>query len=308
MISNSRFELGNDKMEIFPMDKNAFPYICYYAEMDSYINKNFSWHWHRALEIDYIAEGEAEIKSTSQTFHLKKGDAIFINSNVMHDIRAWNNMKNCKIYAHIFDMHFLSGMYNSVYEKKYLLPIMKSRDLQLYPIHPDSYTHILMLEKILHLLKLADEEPFGFEFELRSELCRFWCLFFEETAALCTNHSKCSNIDEDRLKQMLDFIHSNYKEKITLDEIAASANIGSRECTRCFQRCIGISPVNYLISYRIRMAAQMLLTTDHSIITVSEDCGFSSASYFGKIFHDCMKCTPGQYRNQRYKTSEKTCE
>ena len=271
MISVSKFILENNNREILPMDQNEFPYICYYREMDSLLGKNFPWHWHNAMEINYAAERELEIRTPGKTLYLQKGDA---------------------------DMHLLSGMYNSIFERKYLAPIMKCSELQAYLIHADSYRHIQMLEKILHLLKLADEEPFGYEFEIRSELGRFWCLFFEETASLRAEDPQRNNMDEERLKLMMDFIHLNYAEKISLDEIAAAASISSRECARCFQRCIGISPVNYLISYRIRMAAQMLLTTNHSIAAISEDCGFSSPSYFGKTFYDHTNCTPKEYRQQ----------
>ena len=299
MISKSKFELANNNMEILPTSTSAFPYVCYLDEMGPLANQHFSWHWHSAFEIDYVAEGEAQIRSAGQTLHLKKGDAVFINSNVMHDIHAWNSVQGCTLYAHIFDMQFLSGTYHSIFETKYLMPILKCPDLQLHLIHADNYRHLRMLEQIARLAILAEEEPFGYEFEIRSELCRFWCLLFEDTAALRANQTVHNGADEERLKLMLDYIHTNYKQKITLAEIAASANISSRECTRCFQRCIGISPVNYLISCRVRTAAQMLLTTNLSITTISEDCGFSSASYFGKLFHDWMGCTPREYRKQQ---------
>lgn len=300
MLSVSKFVLENNHMEILPMDQIEFPYICYFREMDdSPLGKSFPWHWHNAMEIDYAAEGEIEIKTPGRTIILQKGDAAFINSNVMHNISSRNNMPGCKIYAHLFDMHLLSGMFNSIYEKKYLVPVMKCPDLQIYLIHADSYRHVQMLEKIIYLLKLADEEPFGYEFEIRSELCRFWCLFFEDTASLRKDSTERGNMDEERLKQMMDYIHTNYAEKITLDEIAAAASISPRECTRCFQRCIGISPVNYLINYRVRTAARMLLTTGRSITSISEDCGFSSPSYFGKTFYDYTHCTPREYRRQK---------
>ncbi|MGN0184540.1 MAG: AraC family ligand binding domain-containing protein, partial [Aristaeellaceae bacterium] len=258
MIHRSEFRLGNNQVEILPMDKNAFPYICNYAEMDSYIGKNFSWHWHSALEIDYIAEGEMEFRTTDRSILARKGDAVFVNSNVMHDVRASGNMDGCITYAHIFDMHFLSGMYGSVYEQKYMLPILRSDDLPMFVIHPDGLQSLRMLENLLNMIDLARDEAFGYEFELRSELCRFWCSFFRATAHLRSAHTAKKDADVDRLKAMMDYIHAHYMDKIAVEDIAAAANISTRECSRCFQRCIRLSPVNYLISYRVRMAAQQL--------------------------------------------------
>ena len=100
------------------------------------------------------------------------------------------------------------------------------------------------------------------------------------------------------IKKMMQFIHEHYADKITLGDIAISTNISTRECSRCFQRCIKISPINYLNEHRIRMAAQMLLQTDKNIITISENCGFSSSSYFSKLFQKIMGCTPKNYRKK----------
>ena len=299
MIHSSNFQTTAEQKEILPINSVEFPYICNYTDLNTCINRCLSWHWHPLLELDYIEEGEVELRTADNTYILKKGEIIFINSGVMHNIGAKEQMNGCKTYAHIFDMHFLSGMYNSLFEQKYLLPIIQNEDFQTYIIRPDSYRRIRMIEKCLKIIELNRTEEFGYEFEIRSELSRLWCLLFEDTAELRSNHKGGNLIDTERLKTMMEFIHAHYMEKITLENIAAAANISTRECSRCFQRCIRISPASYLNEYRIRTAAQMLLQTDKNIITVSESCGFSSGSYFSKVFQELMKCTPKEYRKKK---------
>lgn len=104
--------------------------------------------------------------------------------------------------------------------------------------------------------------------------------------------------DTERIKSMIQYIHDNYGKKLTLQDIAGAANISSRECSRCFRRCIHDSPINYLNTYRVRMAALMLLQSGESVMTIGENCGFSSNSYFGKIFYETMGCTPSAYRRE----------
>lgn len=299
MLSISKFRLDDNHREILDTDSNPFPYICNYAESNPCLDQCFSWHWHPAFEIDYVEEGEFEFKTTEQTITLKKGEAVFINSNVMHDIRPTGKAKDCKLYAHIFDMHFLSGMYNSIFEQTYIVPILKNKQLQAFSICPDHYTAIKMMGNILRMIELAVSEPFGYEFEIRTELGRFWCLLLEDTKPLRSQTSESNQTDIERVKQMMEYIHQHYNKKISLDDISSAASISGRECARCFQRCIHVSPVNYLNEYRIRMAAQMLLQTQDSIITISENCGFSSSSYFGKVFHETMNCTPKEYRQKK---------
>lgn len=298
MIAISNFQITPEQKEILPMDDSLFPYICNYTELNNCINRNLAWHWHHLLEFDYIEEGEVELSTADNTYILHKGDVVFINSGILHTIGAHNRMPGCSTYAHLFDMHFLSGMYNSLFEQKYMLPIIQNKAFQIHVIHPDSYRRICMIEKFLKIVELNRTEPSGYEFEIRTELGRLWCMLLEETEQLRSRTTERNTVDAERLKLMMEYIHSHYTEKVTLEDIAFSASISTRECSRCFQRCIKIPPVNYLSEYRIRMAAQMLLSTNESILTISENCGFSSGSYFSKVFQEYMGCTPKEYRKK----------
>lgn len=298
MIYVSDFQQTDKRQELLLMNAD-FPYLCKFTDMNRCINHALPWHWHTFLELDYIAEGEIELQTPDHTLHLKKGDIFFINTDVLHAVHSKTPTKDCKTYAHLFDMHFLTGMYNSLFERKYFLPIYKNSNIPFYIIHPDSYRRIQMIEKFLKVVELNEQELPGYEFEIRAELCRFWHLLLEETMDLQKLPTEKSNLDTERFKTMLEFIHGHYPEKISLDDIAATANISTRECCRCFQHCANISPMNYLNEYRIHMASQMLLVSEDSITTISENCGFSSCSYFNKIFQKHMNCTPKSYRNKK---------
>ena len=53
---------------------------------------------------------------------------------------------------------------------------------------------------------------------------------------------------------MLEYIHQHYHENLDLTQIARSADIGNRECLRCFKRSIQNSPMQYLLKYRTTQA------------------------------------------------------
>lgn len=299
MIYTSNFQETTEQQEILPIDAIEFPYLCNYAELDRCIDHCFPWHWHPFLEVGYVLSGEIKIRTAEDNYTVKAGEIFFINAGIMHSIYENNNRNDCKIYAHLFDMHFLSGMYNSLFERKYLLPILTSSKLQVYVIHGTSTKYMQMTENLLKIIDLNEKESFGYEFEVREKLSHFWCMLLEETVALInTKEPKKDTIDMERLKIMMQFIHERYQDKLTLEDISARASISSRECNRCFQRNIKISPMNYLNKYRVRMAAKMLLQSNDSIITISETCGFSSSSYFTKIFKGIMGCTPNRYRKR----------
>ena len=103
---------------------------------------------------------------------------------------------------------------------------------------------------------------------------------------------------QERLQTMLAFIWQNYQRRITLDEIAAAAHVGGRECLRCFQSCMQKTPFEYLLEYRTEMSKRLLRDTQLSVMEVAAETGFSSAAYYGKIFRRLCGMTPGAYRRQ----------
>ena len=96
---------------------------------------------------------------------------------------------------------------------------------------------------------------------------------------------------------MLDYIHNHFAENISLTEIAKVAGIGERECLRCFQRTIQLSPMQYLLKYRIMRGADLLLQNPASSISeIAGLCGFDSPSNFAKMFKRFYNTTPREYR------------
>lgn len=293
MIVKSRLRTDPRNQEILPEPYEALSYVGMKTVLGEYPDGYFPWHWHDAFEIDYLVNGQVQVHTPEQTECFSQGDVVFINSGIPHEYQAVDDSP-CEIIAFLFDMHFLSGMYNSPLERKYILPIRES-SRQIHRVSPNTVDRLRMVEHVLRCVELENEEPFGYEFELRSHLCRFWVGLFQETAGLRTE-SRANSMDTLRIKKMLTYVHEHCNEKLTASDIAAVAGISVRECSRCFDRCIGVSPIQYLNSYRLHMAAEMLLSTKASILEISENCGFNSAAYFSKLFSDAMGCTPHQYR------------
>lgn len=301
MIYTTEFQLDDKKHEIIPSFSEAYPYACMDVTLDYLIGR--TWHWHHAFELDYILEGSMDIWIHNERVHLEKGDAIFINTSVLHKANATTFNMKCRIYAHLFSDQFLCGMYGSFFEEKYIYPIRNCTEFKYYVIHPNAPFGIQMIDTLLKTITINKEEKYGYEFRIRSLLCDFWVLLLEHTEeyrATCRISSGPKSIDSERIKKMLDYIRQHYMEQISMKDIAGAAAISTRECTRCFQKRLSTTPSVFLTSYRINIAAQMLMHSKESVISISEACGFSSPSYFTKIFREVMGTTPKEYRKQQF--------
>ena len=100
-----------------------------------------------------------------------------------------------------------------------------------------------MVNLIVQAIDTVKQEPGGYEFEVRHLLSRFWYLLLEETGRDKGESRRAKGSDGERIKEMMRYVQEHYMEQITVENIARAANIGKRECSRCFQRSIRMTPM-----------------------------------------------------------------
>ncbi len=303
MLLSNCFHTDENNHDHVPFSSKGFPYACIYTELDRYADRSITWHWHTSMEIVNVLHGTIELRTQNQSLLMHAGDSAFVNTGVLHMYQA-HGKEPADLYAHLFHADFLSGADGSVFEEKYFLPVSRCAGLEAWLIRPDTKEHMEMISAVLTAAERMREEPEYFEMDVRSLLCRFWKGLLKDTGDLREKASSRNTADSERIKQMMDFVRDHYSEAIGVDDIAASAGVSGRECTRCFRRCIGVSPIEHLTQYRVRMGAKALRETARTVLEISEDCGFSSPSYFSKVFREMTGQTPKEYRKQ-YSLSEK---
>src|SRR5699024_6417577 len=99
----------------------------------------------------------------------------------------------------------------------------------------------------------------------------------------------------ERLRRIVTFIHGHYMEHISLEDISGCVNMCKSECCRLFKRNMNQPLFDYLLHYRIRQSIPLLVQGKDSITDISLQCGFSSPSYYTKLFRKFMGCTPREY-------------
>lgn len=98
-------------------------------------------------------------------------------------------------------------------------------------------------------------------------------------------------------EKVLEYIHENYTiSTLTNEEIAAKFKYHPYHLSRMIKQETGKTLHNYLIYYRVRIAKDLLLTTQYDISEVAWRSGFCSPSYFIKIFRQNTGITPKEYR------------
>lgn len=283
-----KLRIRNNKMEEIEGIYNEYPYVFHHVDLSK---TAIPWHWHEELEFCYVQTGSVKVATAGQSQTFERGEGFFINSNVL---TAMTDGADCIIDSHLFHPVFLGGHFKSVYETKYLNPVIQNRNLDMLPIRGDTETQRQLLQKIHQLSKLQSQPDV--EMQTRNLLSEIWLLLLEtlRNTQLKTQPPK----NQDRILTMMAFIQENYARKITLQEVAESCAVSTRECLRCFQTSIQQSPMEYLVDYRIQMATKLLETTSLPITEIAMETGWGSSSYFTKMFHSYQGKTPNAYRRE----------
>lgn len=294
-IQSIEFYSGS-KEELLPDYADDFPYIASNVDLNNYIGRSVPWHWHRAVELFYMKSGSIEYSTPGGKMLFPAGSGGLVNSNVLHMTRAMSKTEHNQSFLHIFDPYLLAGEQGSRIEKKYILPITTAPQIEMIPVYPGDAKQDMILKLILEAFQIL-EQDFGYEMKLREVLSEIWLMLFESARPLLEKGGKY-NKSNDKIKTMLVYIHEHYSEKISVSELAASAYLSERECFRVFQECLHMTPVEYIKSYRLQMACQMLARSQEPVTVISQACGLGSSSYFGKVFREYAHCTPLEYRGK----------
>lgn len=92
------------------------------------------------------------------------------------------------------------------------------------------------------------------------------------------------------------YLEGAFLEDITLDSLANHLNLSTQYVSKLFKESYGKNFIDYITNKKIGYAKKLLINTDLSIKQVSQDIGYSDASYFSKIFRKTVGVTPQNFR------------
>lgn len=284
----------NSREELLPGFSTDFPYISSRAHIDNYIGATVPWHWHNAVELFYIESGCLEYTTPLGKWVFPKGTGGFVNSNILHSTKVVQTSESNIQLLHLFDPLLISGNFQQRIAKKFILPLTSTQEIQVIPLFPDIPAHADILKRILHAFELC-EDDIDYEISLREELTRIWFLLFQ-LVHKNLKESETSTSSSDSMKELMLFIHENYKHSITVDSLANQLHVSRRTCFRLFQENLHMTPSDYIKDVRLQAACQLLQHSSASITEIAQECHLGSSSYFCKSFREKFHITPTEFR------------
>ncbi|MFP4016093.1 MAG: helix-turn-helix domain-containing protein [Halanaerobiales bacterium] len=97
---------------------------------------------------------------------------------------------------------------------------------------------------------------------------------------------------------LIKYLKNNYKNDVTLDDLADVVNYSPFYLIRLFKKETGKTPFKYLQQIRILKAKDMLKNSDQSITDICFEVGFNNRCYFSSTFKEKVGLAPSEYRKK----------
>lgn len=235
-------------------------------------NFSFRQNEHNCHRLAFIISGSADYDFGDKKLTVGKNDLIFLNKGRSYTVTVTEDGP----WEHIvisFDL-WNNG-------KTDTLPFKFINKLS----HPKQFEEIF--EKA-H--RIYNGGGIASNIEMKSLTYHIISMLLEEKEEQFFKKSKYKGI-----KAAAEHIESNYKEKISVEDLAEISGYSISHFSRLFKEFYATAPVEYINSVRIERAKSMLKTEMFTLSEIAEECGFSNVYYFSRIFKQTVGVTPKKY-------------
>jgi AraC-like DNA-binding protein len=251
------------------------------------------WHTHEEYELIYICEGKGEKVVGDNMSDLRKGDLLFLGSNLPHLFRCDQDypMKNQSgsLVIH-FNNKYLDESFFSCPEFE---PIQKLFKRSKSGIQFSGDT----AQIAKRIKSLFDREKSESLIEILFILLDLAKDYGHTQLASPGFSPSFGEKDYQRINIANQFVMENFRDDITLGEVALKAGLTKAAFCRHFKKVTGKTFFTFLKEYRVGHACKLLMHTDMNVSEISYECGFNTISNFNKQFKTVTGYSPLQYQN-----------
>lgn len=112
-----------------------------------------------------------------------------------------------------------------------------------------------------------------------------------------------SGLPKWRLKQVIDYVDTNFAETISLADLAAAAGLSPMHFAAQVRLATGIRPHEFVLRRRVARAEQLLAETHATLVEIALSVGFQPQAHFTTVFKRFLGNTPRQWRCAKYGSS-----
>lgn len=219
-----------------------------------------------SFEIILVLEGRVYIAEETQEYILQKNQLLVLEPHKVHF-----GYKTVSDYTAFYWFHFFTDLE---------IPLKSYTGTDIYEVKQ-------LLKKLLHISNTPDYSPAA------ADAAGY--LILEELSRLS---AKDNSSNPALAARITEFVRNNIKSGLTVTDVAGHFGYNADYIGKYFKKTHGIGLKDYLSAQRIKLAKDLLLTTDMTVKQISRELGYSEENLFIKFFTYHEKISPSAFKTQ----------
>lgn len=257
-----------------------------------FLEKHGGWceeaHAHDFLEIIFVTDGKGTIAIEDKFYDVRKGDIIVYNADMIHFEKS-SVEDPMRILFVAYDKLEITDLPPN----RLIPPAYES-------VYPSGNMYGVFL-KYFNMLIDEFESKERFYMEISQNISRTLLMYVFRLINRTENAAVLLDLGR-RMEAALSYIDKNYKQQITLDELAEKCFTNKYYLSHLFTRVQGVSIGKYILEKKIMESKRLLDENKLSVADVAASVGFHDPSYYCRVFKKETGLTPSDYRKRLNKS------
>lgn len=245
--------------------------------------ENLERYWHQSIELIYVLSGSVQVQCRNMQYNLHEDDLILINMFDIHSLYG----NQCEILSLKIDISALDPEISRFSQSRFDCNSSIELDKQKF----------IPLKQLLALIVKSNINPDD-NIELLNKSYIYKLLYILATSfkVVDTTNSNDTSRNSERIKNILNYISKNYREKISLNTLSDTFYLSIPYISKIFKEFTGLSFSEYLMEIRLSHAVKDLTNLNLKIEYIAEKNGFSNTRSFVSAFKNKYGSLPSKYR------------
>ncbi len=267
--------------------KGNFPREWEFVRAFIYTDYSYPEHDHEFYEMNVVLKGSGVHMIENARINVKAGDVFMIPPSTIH---AYYDTKHLDVYHVLFHPDFILANNKEALSIHGYLQFVEIEPFLRQNASDAMFLHLTQAE--LNSLKseldmISDDGPFGGQdylpIKMHTALKILYYLSVLFYRQLNTGQKILKNKYEHLILDVLEYIHKNYSEKITVEQLCNMTYLSRSTFLRNFYDLCACTPMVYLNKYRCKKATEMISLGEYSKTEIAQSCGFYDLSHMERF-------------------------
>lgn len=243
-------------------------------------------HFHQDIEIIYVLDGELQVDYEDSSHFLGTDDFLLVNSNVRHE---YHTEQEVLLGSLFIDYTMLTEIFGG--EQQFFWCNSAEEN-------SDSYKKMRhYIRQIFNYYQTTEGQGIILKNSIYYQMIYLITTDFIVKKGM-QQYDFLRGVQDERMNEILSYMMSNYREQITLKQLADRLFLSHTYLSKYMKQNFGMSFLKLLNNIRLDHAVSDLLYTEKSVLKIALDNGFPNQAGFNHVFKESYHMTPAEYRTQ----------